>query len=335
MARFYRKEANSDAIICDLCPRHCRLIPNKRGFCFVRQNIAGEMVLTTYGKTSGIAVDPIEKKPLNHFLPGSDILSFGTAGCNLGCIYCQNWDISRAKDQQRLSQDASPSDIVDIAIHNHCQSIAYTYNDPIIFAEYAIDTAILAQKNDVKNVAVSAGYISKTAREDFFLVMDAANIDLKAFSDDFYQRYCSAHLKPVLETLKWIRKHTSVWLEITTLVIPGLNDSSAEIHALAEFVREELGPHTPLHLSAFAPNYKLQHINRTSKEDLLRARDIARNAGLYHVYTGNIIDENSQSTFCPSCEQQLIHRSGYRVDKRGLDHEGRCLACKTKLEGVF
>ena len=320
---------------CDLCPRDCRLHEGQRGACFVRQMVDGKMVLTTYGRSSGFCIDPIEKKPLNHFYPGSSVLSFGTAGCNLACKFCQNWDISKSRDMDRLMDSAGPADIAAAAARHHCRSVAYTYNDPVIFAEYAIDTALACRAQGIANVAVTAGYIHPDARRDFFAVMDAANVDLKAFTDDFYMHQCGAHLAPVLDTLAWLHHDTDVWVEITTLLIPGLNDSDPELTQLSQWIATELGPDVPLHFTAFHPDYKLDQIPATPPATLTRARRIARDAGLHHVYTGNVHDPDGSSTYCPGCGRVVIERDWYAIGTYRLDAHGACAACGTPVAGRF
>jgi pyruvate formate lyase activating enzyme len=320
---------------CDLCPRYCKLKEGQRGFCFIRKNQGGEIVLTSYGRASGFCIDPIEKKPLNHFYPGTSVLSFGTAGCNLGCKFCQNWDISKAREMDRLQDLAMPEAIVEAAVEAGCHSIAYTYNDPVIFAEFAIDTAKVAHERGVKNVAVTAGYITEEARPEFYEHLDAVNVDLKAFTDQFYQKLCFAHLEPVLDTLKWIHDETDVWLEVTTLLIPGQNDSDDEIARLADWFAENLGTETPLHFSAFHPDFKMRDIPPTPPETLSRAREISKKHGIHHVYTGNVHDPKGQSTFCASCDQLLIERDWYQLGKWNLDADGKCNSCGTPLAGRF
>jgi pyruvate formate lyase activating enzyme len=322
-------------IQCDLCPRFCKLKEGQHGFCFVRENRGGKIALSSYGRSTGVAIDPIEKKPLNHFHPGTTALSFGTAGCNLGCRFCQNWDISKSRDVRRLSETAPPEALVELAEHAGCRSIAYTYNDPVIFAEYAIDTAAIARERGIANVAVTSGYICPEPREAFFGAMDAANVDLKSFSEDFYRKLCFAHLEPVLETLEWIAKETDVWLEVTTLIIPGRNDSEEEIDRLCGWLAEHLGPEVPLHVTAFHPAYKLLDVPPTPPETLVRARQQALKAGLHHVYTGNIHDPEGQSTYCAGCGQLLIERDGYRLGRWNLTAGGRCNACQRPLAGRF
>ena len=288
-------------IQCDVCPRYCRLHDGQRGLCFVRARRGEELVLTTYGRSSGFCVDPIEKKPLNHFLPGTPVLSFGTAGCNLTCKFCQNWDISKARELDRLQDQASPEAIARAAADSGCRAVAYTYNDPVIFLEYAIDVAQACRARGIRNVAVSAGYMCAAPRAEFYAHMDAANIDLKAFTEGFYRKLCTGALQPVLETLEYLRHETEVWLEITTLLIPGHNDAPAEIEALSAWVMDHLGPDVPLHFTAFHPDYKMMDVAPTPPATLTRARDIALRHGLRYVYTGNVHDEAGQSTYCHAC----------------------------------
>ncbi|MBS0354092.1 MAG: AmmeMemoRadiSam system radical SAM enzyme [Proteobacteria bacterium] len=322
-------------IQCDLCPRDCRLHEGQRGACFVRQMVDGKMVLTTYGRSSGFCIDPIEKKPLNHFYPGSSVFSFGTAGCNLACKFCQNWDISKSRDMDRLMDAASPDDIALAAASRGCRSVAFTYNDPVIFAEYAMDTAEACHTRGLATVAVTAGYISPDARRDFYAVMDAANVDLKGFTEDFYVHQTGAHLAPVLDTLLYLHHETQVWVEITTLLIPGLNDSDEEITALSKWVAAELGPDVPLHFTAFHPDYKLDQLPPTPPTTLRRARQIARNAGLHYVYTGNVHDPEGGTTYCPGCGQAVIERDWYAILAYRLDAQGACTACGHRLAGRF
>ncbi len=320
---------------CDLCPRDCRLHEGQRGACFVRQRVGAGMVLTTYGRSSGFCIDPIEKKPLNHFYPGSSVLSFGTAGCNLACKFCQNWDISKSRSMDRLMDAAAPDEIARAAAYHGCRSVAFTYNDPVIFAEYAIDTALACRALGIASVAVTAGYMHAAPRRDFYAEMDAANVDLKAFTEDFYVHQTGAHLAPVLDTLLYLHHETQVWLEITTLLIPGLNDSDSELAALSRWICDELGPDVPLHFTAFHPDYKLDTLPPTPPATLTRARKIARAAGLHHVYTGNVRDLDGGSTRCPSCDGLLIERDGYRILAYRLDASGACTGCGHRLAGRF
>jgi pyruvate formate lyase activating enzyme len=322
-------------IQCDLCPRDCKLHDGQRGACFVRQNIGSEMILTTYGRSSGFCIDPIEKKPLNHFYPGSSVLSFGTAGCNLACKFCQNWDISKSKDMDRLMDQAAPDEIARAAEESGCKSVAFTYNDPVIFAEYALDTADACHARGIQTVAVTAGYIHAEARREFYAKIDAANVDLKAFTDEFYFKLTGAHLAPVLDTLRYIKHETNTWLEITTLLIPGKNDSDAELTAMSAWIAQELGPDVPLHFSAFHPDYKMTDIPATPAQTLSRARAIAMQAGLHYVYTGNVHDTDGGTTYCPSCRAPLIVRDWYRIDDYRLTPDGHCPDCQIKVAGHF
>jgi len=322
-------------IQCDLCPRDCRLHEGQRGACFVRQNVGGRMVLTSYGRSSGFCIDPIEKKPLHHFYPGSSVLSFGTAGCNLACKFCQNWDISKSKDMDRLMDQASPEEIALAAQRAGARSVAFTYNDPVIFAEYAMDTADACHAHGIRTVAVTAGYIHPAARREFYAKIDAANIDLKAFTDDFYFRLTGAHLDPVLDTLRYVHHETTTWLEITTLLIPGKNDSDDELQAMTRWIATELGPEVPLHFSAFHPDYKMGDVPATPARTLTRARDIAMQNGLHYVYTGNVHDTVGGTTCCPACKSPLIMRDWYRIEEYRLTDEGHCPHCNTRIAGHF
>jgi len=327
-------ELEDSRIQCDLCPRYCKLSDGQRGFCFVRMNEGNRMVLTTYGRSSGFCIDPIEKKPLNHFFPGSSVLSFGTAGCNLGCRFCQNWDISKAREMDRLADQASPEAIAKSAVESGCRSVAFTYNDPVIFAEYALDIADACHEVGVKTVAVTAGYITDLARPDFYAKMDAANVDLKAFTQEFYRNLTFSNLAPVLETLVYLKRETDVWFEITNLVIPGENDAEDEFHQMAEWIMENLGPDVPLHFTAFHPDFKMRDKPNTPASTLLHAREIALSKGLHFVYTGNIHDSSTGSTYCPSCGEVLIERDWYQLGEYHIK-DGACEFCGTKVAGHF
>jgi pyruvate formate lyase activating enzyme len=320
---------------CDVCPRYCKLHEGQRGLCFVRARQSGQIVLTTYGRSSGFCIDPIGKKPLNHFLPGTPVLSFGTAGCNLTCKFCQNWDISKARDFDRIQDVASPEAIADVAVRSGCRSVAFTYNDPVIFLEYAIDVAQACRERGLKTVAVSAGYIAPEPRIEFFRHMDAANIDLKGFTEKFYKDLCSGKLAAVLETLDYLKHETKVWFEITTLLIPRENDSRAEIEAQSDWLIDHLGPNVPLHFTAFHPDWKMIDRPPTPPATLRMARQIAHDAGLRYVYTGNVHDPEGQSTFCPGCGAVLIGRDGYDITAWHLSADGGCVACGTPCHGVF
>jgi pyruvate formate lyase activating enzyme len=322
-------------IQCDLCPRDCKLHEGQRGACFVRGMADGKMVLTTYGRSSGFCIDPVEKKPLNHFYPGSSVFSFGTAGCNLACKFCQNWDISKSRDMDRLMDQASPAAIAQAAKAHGSRSVAFTYNDPVIFYEYALDTADACHALGIQTVAVTAGYIHAAPGREFFAKMDAANIDLKGFTEDFYLKLTGAHLQPVLDTLAYVHHDTNCWLEITTLLIPGHNDSDAEIRNLSAWVAKELGPDVPLHFTAFHPDWKMQDVPPTPPATLTRARRIALDAGLHYVYTGNVHDPEGGTTYCPSCRHAVIMRDWYDIRHYDVTEHGACPQCGTSIAGRF
>lgn len=326
---------DDDRIQCDLCPRFCKLHEGQRGLCFVRGRLNNTMVLTTYGRSSGFCVDPIEKKPLNHFLPGTPVFSFGTAGCNLACKFCQNWDMSKSREIDTLADAASPEKIAATAKRLGCRSVAYTYNDPVIFHEYAIDVAKACHEVGVKSVAVTAGYVTPEPRKEFYRHMDAANVDLKAFTEDFYHRLTGGHLAPVLDTLQYLRHETSVWLEITTLLIPGHNDTDQEVNELSAWILNNLGADVPLHFSAFHPDWKMMDVPATPAATLKRARKLAMDKGLRYVYTGNIHDTEGGSTYCHSCGERVIERDWYVIGDWRLDDRGACKKCGTICAGVF
>ena len=320
---------------CDLCPRHCHLREGQRGLCYVRQRLDDEVKLVSYGRSSGFCIDPIEKKPLNHFLPGSAVLSFGTAGCNLACKFCQNWDMSKSREMDTLSDRATPARLAEAAQRNACASIAFTSNDPVIFHEYALDVAAACHELGVKSVAVTAGYIDPKPRVEFFRAMDAANVDLKAFSERFYHKICGGHLAPVLETLKYIHDETDCWMELTTLLIPGENDSDRELHEMTQWVVENLGAEVPMHFTAFHPDWKMRDIEHTPQATLTRARRIALDNGLHYAYTGNVHDAQGSSTWCHHCGEILIERDWYQLGHWGLAQNGACANCGTTLPGQF
>ncbi len=322
-------------IQCDLCPRDCKLHEGQRGACYVRGRANDAMVLTTYGRSSGFCVDPIEKKPLNHFYPGSSVLSFGTAGCNLACKFCQNWDISKSRSFDKLADEAGPEAIARSAEHLGCKSVAFTYNDPVIFTEYAMDVSDACHARGIKTVAVTAGYIHEAARRDFFSKIDAANVDLKGFTDEFYVKQCGAHLEPVKETLKYLCNETDVWVEITTLLIPGLNDGKEEIASMSEWIRNELGREVPLHFTAFHPDYKMTDRPPTPAKTLIDAREIALKTGLHYVYTGNVHNIAGDTTRCPSCKSDLIVRDWYEIKQYRLTRDGHCPDCGAAIAGHF
>ena len=321
-------------IHCDLCPRACTLRPGDKGFCFVRENRDGQMVLTTYGRSTGFCIDPIEKKPLNHFYPGTSVLSFGTAGCNLGCKFCQNWSISKSREIERLSETATPAAIAIAASELDCKSVAFTYNDPVIWAEYAIDAAKECRSRGIKTVAVTAGYITPLARGAFYEHMDAANVDLKGFTEEFYQKLTLSHLAPVLETLRWLKHETNVWFEITNLMIPRANDSPDEVKQMCDWVLDAVGPDVPIHFTAFHPDFRLMDREGTPPQTLLMAQDIAVKSGLRYAYVGNVLDNRHQTTYCHQCQRALIERRGYEIRKYEL-RDNKCASCRTLVPGHF
>ncbi|MCG5514807.1 MULTISPECIES: AmmeMemoRadiSam system radical SAM enzyme [unclassified Ectothiorhodospira] len=320
---------------CDVCPRACKLREGQRGLCFVRGRSGDQVVLTTYGRAIGFRADPIEKKPLYHFLPGSRTLSFGTAGCNLACKFCQNWDMSKSREMDIMQARATPEELARAARDQGCASVAFTYNDPVIFMEYAIDTARAYREVGVRSVAVTAGYISPGAREDFFAPMDAVNVDLKAFDEGFYWDLCGGHLEPVLDTLRYLRHETDIWLELTTLLIPGRNDDDEQLQAMTGWVVNELGPDVPMHFSAFHPDWRMTDLPRTPLATLQRARRIARDNGVQHVYIGNVHDVEGSTTWCGGCGAALIRRDGYRISVDRLGAGGECLGCGAWCSGRF
>jgi pyruvate formate lyase activating enzyme len=331
----YWHTLDDNRVMCDVCPRACKLHEGQAGLCFVRENRNGQVVLATYGRSSGYCVDPIEKKPLNHFLPGTPVLSFGTAGCNLACKFCQNWDISKSREIDTLADTASPETIARVARQLDCRSVAFTYNDPVIFMEYAIDTAIACRKLGIKTVAVTAGYICEEPRREFFRYIDAANVDLKAFTEAFYWKITGAHLQPVLDTLLYLKHETDVWFELTTLLIPGENDSDDELEAMTRWVVSELGSDIPMHFTAFHPDWKMLDRPPTPAATLTRAREIAMRNGVRYAYTGNVIDEAGGSTYCHACGEKVIGRTQYNITQWNLDPAGKCRNCGTACSGLF
>ncbi len=331
----YWHQLENGQLQCDLCPRHCHLREGQRGLCYVRQRLDDQVKLVSYGRSSGFCVDPVEKKPLNHFYPGSSVLSFGTAGCNLACKFCQNWDMSKSREMDILADRASPQQLALTAKQLGCDSIAFTYNDPVVFMEYALDVSAACREQGVKTIAVTAGYIDPEPRVEFFRAIDAANIDLKGFTDDFYYKICGGHLAPVLDTLRYVHHETDTWLELTTLLIPGENDSSEELTAMCEWVVHELGVDVPMHFTAFHPDWKMLDKDSTPAATLARARQIAMDAGVRYAYTGNVHDPRGASTWCPACGELLIERDWYRLGRWGLDVNGRCGNCGTAVAGHF
>jgi pyruvate formate lyase activating enzyme len=331
----YWHTLDNGRVQCDLCPRFCKLLEGQRGLCFVRARENDQIVLTTWGRSSGFCVDPIEKKPLNHFLPGTPVLSFGTAGCNLACKFCQNWDISKSREIDTLNDQATPEAIARAARRLGCASVAFTYNDPVIFLEYAVDVAAACHAEGLKTVAVTAGEICPEPRAEFFRHMDAANVDLKGFTEDFYRRICGGELGPVLDTLKYLKHETDVWFEITTLLIPGENDSDAELDQMTRWAAAELGPDVPIHFTAFHPDYKLLDLPPTPPATLKRARRIALGNGLRYAYTGNVHDEEGGSTYCHGCGERLIGRDWFVLSEWNLTPDGACAHCGTPCAGRF
>ena len=334
-ARYWRR-LEDGRVVCELCPRECKIHPGQRGLCYVRgATDRGELVLTTWGRSSGFVIDPVEKKPLFHFLPGTPVLSFGTAGCNLTCKFCQNWHMSKASRDDILQKPATPATIVRMAQATGSRSVAFTYNDPVIFLEYAVDVAKACHEAGIRTIAVTAGYINPEARKEFFAHMDAANIDLKGFTEKFYRKLASGHLEPVLDTLRYVYHETDTWLEITTLLIPGWNDSDEEISAMARWIVEHLGPEVPLHFSAFHPDWRMADTPPTPPQTVKRARRLAMEAGLRYVYTGNIVDAEGQNTYCHECGTLLIGRRGYTITDWNMIDAGKCPDCATPCAGVF
>jgi pyruvate formate lyase activating enzyme len=320
---------------CDLCPRFCKLREGQRGLCFVRGRDDDRINLYTHGRSSGFCVDPIEKKPLNHFLPGTPVLSFGTAGCNLACKFCQNWDMSKSREMDTLADSASPEALARTARELDCASIAFTYNDPVIFMEYAMDVATACREAGIRTVAVTAGYVTPAPRAEFFEHVDAANVDLKAFTESFYRKVCGGSLAPVLDTIIHIRHETTAWMELTTLLIPGENDSDRELRQMARWVVDNVGPEVPMHFTAFHPDWKMLDRPRTPAATLARARRIALDEGVHHAYTGNVHDSEGGSTWCHQCGSRVIERDWYRLGEWNLTADGRCTHCNAPLPGVF
>lgn len=333
LAKWWTQD-NNGKLLCTLCPRYCSIGESQAGFCYIRQNINGKLYSTGYGHPTGFAIDPIEKKPLNHFYPGTQILSFGTAGCNLGCKFCQNWSISKAKLDNIHSLNVSPSQVVELAIKNKVPSIAYTYNDPVIFGEYVIDISKIAREANIKNVMVTAGYIDKDARKEVFEFIDAANVDLKGFTESFYYKLTASHINPVLDTLIWLKRETDIWLEITTLLIPDENDTDDELKSMCNWIIENLGNEVPLHFTAFHPDFKLLSKPRTPHQTLIRAREIALAAGIKYCYLGNINDKTGSSTYCHNCNNLLIERDWHSITLKDIN-SNQCPKCGAIIPGRF
>ena len=331
-ALWWRTEADGE-ILCTLCPRFCRVGDGQAGFCYIRRNVGGKLYSLGYGTSTGFALDPIEKKPLNHFLPGSEILSFGTAGCNLGCRFCQNWSISKAKLDEAESYHVAPEQVVELALRKRVPSIAFTYNDPVIWGEFVIDISRHARELGINSVMVTAGYITPESRPEVFRYIDAANVDLKAFTERFYHKLTFSHLAPVLDTLVWLRRETNIWFEITNLMIPDENDDPDETRRLCDWVVENLGDSVPLHFTAFHPDFKLTDKPSTPASTLKQARAIAHASGIKYCYVGNIHDDEGQTTRCPACRSILIRRSWHQIIENKLS-DSRC-ACGQMIPGRF
>lgn len=329
----YQNTLKDNKVQCTICPRNCKLKEGQAGFCQIRKNIGGQIFLTSYGYNTGLAVDPIEKKPLYHFYPGTKVLSFGTLGCNMGCQFCQNWHISKSKADPKINP-TSPEKIVSLAKQLRCKSVAFTYNDPVIFFEYAVDTAKLCRENGIKTVAVTAGYINPIPGKEFFSYMDAANVDLKGFNEEFYKKNCLAKLGPILDIIKYIKNETNCWLELTTLLIEDENTSDYDLNRECAWIAENLGTDIPLHFSAFYPAYKFLDKKPTSLSTLLHAYDIAKKAGIKYVYTGNVLDLPTSATYCHSCAESIIKRGGFEILENNLEN-GYCKFCGEKCSGVF
>ncbi|MBF0297839.1 MAG: AmmeMemoRadiSam system radical SAM enzyme [Oligoflexia bacterium] len=319
-------------IICNLCPRCCEIREEGRGVCSVRGVVDGKLRSFAYGVSSGLCIDPIEKKPLYHFYPGSGVLSIGTVGCNLLCKFCQNWSISRNKEISAMSIKATPKQVVNKAKEYALKSIAYTYNEPIVFIEYVRDIAEIARESGIKSVAVTAGFINEKPREEFFKYMDAANIDLKGFNNEFYSKVVGGKLEIILNTLKYVKSETSVWLELTNLIIPGINDKEKDLHKMCEWIASNLGVSTPLHFSAFHPDWQMDNVAATSLKTLIAAKEIALSKGLRYVYLGNVSCIDSSTTFCYQCGERLIEREGYVISRK---FSSICKKCGTKVDGFF
>jgi pyruvate formate lyase activating enzyme len=328
------EEAPNGKLLCTLCPRYCTIGEGQNGFCYIRTNIDGKLYSMGYGRPTGFAIDPIEKKPLSHFLPGTEVLSFGTAGCNLGCKFCQNWSISKAKLDNSNTFYASPEDVIIYAKKNNVPSIAFTYNDPTIFGEYVIDISRLARREGIKTVMVTAGYIDKIARKEVYEFIDAANVDLKAFSENFYHKLTFSHLSDILDTLLWLKTETDVWLELTTLLIPDENDSSEEIEKMCAWIMENLGDEVPIHFTAFHPDFKMRNKSRTPEATLQKAYLIAKQAGIKFVYLGNIHNSETQTTYCPKCNEDLIIRDWHSILTNKMAGDC-CPKCGEKIAGIF
>lgn len=331
---FWTELANG-CLRCDVCPRQCQLRDQQVGYCSARKRQENKIVLISYGLTSGLSIDPVEKKPLYHFLPGIKVLSFGGWGCNLACQFCQNSSLVHSQSFEVGAVALTPEQIAMSAQEQDCAGVAFTYNEPIIAAEYVIDCAKACHQCGVKTIAVSNGYVLEEARRQFFGEIDAVNIDLKSFTEDFYQRICSGHLQPVLDTLRYLVNETPVWVEITNLIIPGKNDNVSEINELTRWIVQELGTQVPLHFSAFHPSFRMKNNPACGLVILERAREIAMENGIKFVYLGNVRHPNGSNTFCPSCNQLLIDRSGFSVSNHLVLSDGSCSYCGCAIPGVW
>jgi len=333
-ALWWQQSDEPGHVVCLLCPRHCDLKEGQHGFCYVRKNEGGQLVSLAYARPIALNVDPIEKKPLNHFLPGTSILSLGTAGCNMGCRYCQNWDLTKSRDDLRRTQALGPGAVVDLAVRHESPSIAFTYNEPTIWSEFVIEVSRAAHERGLRTVMVTNGYIDEQPLREVYAHINAANVDLKGYSEQFYQGMTLSHLQPVLDTLVRLKHETGTWVEITTLLIPGKNDDADETRRMCAWIVENLGPDVPLHLTAFHPDYKVRDIEATSGDALREARRIAMSEGMHFVYTGNVHDPKGQTTYCPNCEAALVERSWHSIGSVRIQH-GKCGLCQTPIAGVW
>lgn len=331
----YQNILTNGKIQCTICPRKCVLSDNQSGFCHVRKNINGQIILDTYGYNTGLAIDPIEKKPLYQFYPTTGVLSFGTLGCNMGCRFCQNWQTTKNKTDPKKFNKTSPDEIVQLALKYKCKSVAFTYNDPIIFFEYAIDTAKLCRQQGIKTVAVTSGFINPDPAKEFFSYMDGANIDLKGFSQKFYGKNCLAKLEPVLDTIKYVCNQTDCHVELTTMLIEDENDNEEELKTECKWILDNVGADVPLHFSAFFPRYKFENRKATEFSTLIKAYKIAKGIGLHYVYTGNLTNTETSTTYCKNCTKGVIIRNGYQLLEYNLDNQGRCKFCDTQCDGRF
>ncbi|MFL7792346.1 MAG: AmmeMemoRadiSam system radical SAM enzyme [Anaerolineae bacterium] len=334
---YLAKPLSGDVVQCQTCEHFCAVKPGEAGKCGVRRNVEGTLHLAVYGEAIAVHVDPIEKKPLFHFMPSGDILSIGTYGCNFRCPFCQNWQMSQARnfDDHRdyLGEPAMPKLLVDTCLKNNIQMIAYTYNEPTVFFEYTYDTAKLAHEHGIKNVYVSNGYMSQAALDMIEPYLDGINVDLKAFTEEFYNEHCQARLEPVKRNIAHMARETDIWVEITTLLIPGLNDSAEELRAMAAWLAE-VDPDMPWHVTAFHPDYQMQDRPRTAQRDLARAYEVGKEAGLHYVYVGNVMDADRESTYCPKCGEKLIQRRWYSVRELWRER-GTCSKCGHAVAGVW